>query len=83
MTVDHNQNGIDVSDLNMTEIQTTIRDLTGTEADKLWIWVETNDNNIIIRIRVIEDDEETANKNSKSINEKIDEQDQEGFLRNC
>ena len=72
-------NGIDVSDLNMTEIQQTISNLTNIKADKVRIQVETNDKNEVITIIVIVDDEESANQLMK----KIDEHDQEGFLRNC
>ena len=53
--------GINVTDLNMTEIQDTISDLTGIEEDKIRIRVETNDNNDIVHIIVIVDDEESAN----------------------
>ena len=65
--------GIDTSDLNMTEIQSTISDLTGIEEDKLRIRFETNDNDEVIRIIVIVDDEGTAEKISTSINIVIDE----------
>ena len=47
--------GINVTNLNMTEIQTTISDLTGIEADKLKIQVDTNDNNEVTLIVVIVD----------------------------
>ena len=73
--------GIDLSDLNMTEIQTTISDLTGIEADKLRIQVDTNDNNEVIRIIVIVDDKETADKVSKSINSAIEEHNEQGIIR--
>ena len=75
--------GINLSDLNMTEIQITINNLTGIEADKLRIRVDTNDNNKVIHIIVIVDDEKTAEIISKSINTEIEEQNQEGFLRYC
>ena len=75
--------GIDVSDLNMTEIQITISNLTGIEEDKLRIRFDTNDNNEVIRIIVIVHDEKTADKISKSINVAIEEHNKEGFLRYC
>ena len=75
--------GINVTDLNITEIQTTTSNLTGIESDKLRIRVDTNNNNEVILIIVIVNDEETAKKVSKSINAEIDERNQEGFLRNC
>ena len=60
--------GINVTDLNMTEIQSTISDLSGIEEDKLRIRFVTKDNNVIIRIIVIVDDEKTAEIISTSIN---------------
>ena len=65
--------GINVTDLNMTEVKTTISDLTEIEEDKLRIQFDINDNDEIIRIIVIVDDEETAEKISISINTVIDE----------
>ena len=75
--------GIDETDLNMTEIQITISNLTGIEEDKIRIQVDTNDNNEIVGIIVIVDDKETAELISKTINEEIDKHNEEGFLRNC
>ena len=65
--------GINVTDLNMTEIQTTISDLTGIDEGKIRIRVDINDNNDVIRVIVVADDEETAEIISKSINIVIDE----------
>ena len=73
--------GIDVTDVNISEIQTTISDLTGIEANKLEIRVDTNYNNEVIRIIVIVDDKETAEIISKSVNIAIDEHNQEGIVR--
>ena len=64
---------INVTNLNMTEIQDTISELTGIETDKIRIRFDTNDNNEIVRIIVIVDDEETAEKISTSINTVVDE----------
>ena len=65
--------GIDVTDFSMTEIRTTISDLTSVEDDKLRIRVETNENNEIRRVVVIVDDKETAEIISTKINSVIDE----------
>ena len=47
---------IDVTNLNMTEIQSTISDLTNIEPDKLRIRVDINDKDEVIHIIVIVDD---------------------------
>ena len=73
--------GIDVTNLNMTEIQITISNLTSIESDKFRIRVDINDNNEIIRIIVIVDDEETAKIISESINVAIEEHSEEGIVR--
>ena len=65
----------------MTEIQTTISDLTGIEEDKFRIQVEINDNNEVIRIIVIVNDEKTAEKINNKINVAIDDHNEEGIVR--
>ena len=65
--------GIDATNVNMTEIQITISDLTGIEEDKLKIHFDSNENNEIIRIIVIVDNEETADRISTSVNAVINE----------
>ena len=61
--------GINMTDLNMTEIQTTISDLTGIETDDIIIHVDTNENNEVIRIIVLVDDEDSAIIVSDKINQ--------------
>ena len=56
----------------MTEIQITISDLTGIEADIIRIRVNTNDDNEVVRIIVIVDDERTVEIISKTINTEVD-----------
>ena len=73
--------GLDLTELNMTEIQITISNLTGIETDKLRIRVDINDKNDIVHIIVIVDDEETADRISTSINDAIDEHNEEGIVR--
>ena len=73
--------GIDITDLNTTEIQTTISDLTGIKADKLTIRVETNDNNEVVRIIVIVNDEKTAEEVKDKINIAIDEHNEEEIVK--
>ena len=75
--------GIDVTNLNMTEIQSTISNLTGIKAEELKIRADISNNNEVIHIIVIVDDEETAEKVSESINAEINKHNQDGFLRNC
>ena len=64
--------GINVTDLNMTEIQNTISDLIDMEVDEIRIRVETNDE--VIRIIVIVNDEKTAEEISNSINAVINDE---------
>ena len=52
--------GIDLTNLNMTEIQSTISNLTNIETDKLRIRVDINDNDKVVHIIVIVDDKSTA-----------------------
>ena len=72
---------MDMTGLNLTEIQSVISNITGIEADKLRIRVETKDYNEVIRIIVIVDDEETAEKIRDKINVAIDEHNEEGIVR--
>ena len=65
----------------MTNIKTSISDLTGIDENKFRIRVETNENNEVIRIIVVVDDKETAEKISTSINVAIDEHNEEGIIR--
>ena len=74
--------GIDVTDFNLTEIQTTISDLTGVDTDKLRIRVETDSHNEITKIIVIVDDEQTAEIISKTVNQCRNQQEIEGLYLN-
>jgi len=61
--------GINVTNLNMTEIQSTISNLTNIEEDKLRIRVDLNDKDEVTAIIVFVDDETTADIISDKINE--------------
>ena len=67
--VEINVSGIDVTNLNMTEIQITISDLTSIEADKLRIRADINDKDEVVQIFVIVNDKTTADVISDKINE--------------
>ena len=73
--------GIDVTELNTTEIRSAISDLTGIEEGKLRIRVETNEKDEIIRIIVVVDNEEIAEEIKNKINVAINEHNQEGIVR--
>ena len=60
--------GIDITNLNMTEIQNVISNLTDIETDKLRIRVDMNEEDEVVHILVIVDDETTADTVNKSIN---------------
>jgi len=60
--------GVDITDLNMTEIRSTISDLTGAEADKIRIRVNTNKKDEITEVIVIVDDEKAAVKTRDTVN---------------
>jgi len=61
--------GIDLTDLNVTQIQCTISDMTGIDLDKLRIGVDTNDKDEIVSILVIVNDKTKAEDIRNSINE--------------
>ena len=75
-TVEIEVEGMEVTDMNMTEIRNTISDLTQIEMDKLRIRIDANDNDKISRIIVIADDASTADIISKTINAEIIDQSQ-------
>lgn len=62
---------IKLIDLNMTDIQKTLSDLTDIEADKIRIRVVPNRDNAITHIIVTVDDETTAEYIKVSINDAI------------
>ena len=64
--------GIKVSDMNMTEIQITISDLTGINVDEIRIQVDVNDRNEVIHIIVIVNDRTTAEIIKDAINVAIE-----------
>ena len=61
--------GIHLSNLNMTEIQHTISNLTDIEADKLRIRVDINEQDEVNVILIIVDDRYSAEKITKLIND--------------
>ena len=73
--------GIDLVGLNMTEIQSTISNLTNIEPDKIRIRVNTNDNNEVVQIVVVPDDKILADNISQSVNVAIEEQNQKDVIR--
>ena len=58
-----------MTNLNMTEIQSTISDLTNIEADKLRIRVDMNEQDEVVAIIIIVDDETTAEIIKDKVNE--------------
>ena len=65
---------LNVTDINMNELQDTISNLTNVEEDKIRIQVDTNDNDEIVRIIVtVVDDDEATEKISESINAVIND----------
>ena len=64
-------NGIDLTNLNMTEIRSTISNLTSIELDKLRIRVDVNEEDEVVHIIIIVDDDDktTADLISDKINE--------------
>ena len=73
--------GIDVTNMNMTEIQRTISNLTNIDTDKIRIRVEVNENNDVTRIIVVVDDQTTAEAIKKRIDSAINEHSQKGIIR--
>jgi len=65
--------GLDLRNLNMTEIQSVISDVTNIGANKLSIHAEINEKDEVVYIIVIEDDETTANTIKDKINNAINE----------
>ena len=61
--------GIDLTNLNMTEIQSTISNLTSIDEEYIRIQVELNENDEVVRIVVVVDDKTTADTISDKINE--------------
>ncbi len=61
--------GIDLTNLNMTEIQCTISDLINIEADELRIRVDMNEQDEVVHILVIVNDKSTADIIKDIINE--------------
>jgi len=72
--------GINVANLNMSEIQNAISILTDIETDSIRIRAEVNDRDIVVHIIVIVDDEQSAKIISKSIND-LDPEKTEGVLK--
>ena len=71
--VDIEVEGIDLSNLNMSEIRSIISNLTNIEATKLRIRVDLNENDEVITIIVIVDDKTTAENIKNKINTAINE----------
>ena len=65
--------GIDLTNLNVTEIQSTINNLTNIEADKLRIRVDINEQDEVVAVIVIVDDKTTAENIKNTINTAINE----------
>jgi len=65
--------GIDLTNLNMSEIQNTISELTNIEKDKLRIRVDLNEKDEVITVIVVVDDKTTAENIVDKINIAIKE----------
>jgi len=63
---------IDVGSLNMTELRKTLSSLTNVEESKLKIQADVNDKGEVVHIKIMVDDETTANTIKDKINEAID-----------
>ena len=75
--------GVDVTEFSTTEVFSTISILTGIEADRIKIRVETNDRNGVTHIIIVVDDTTTAEVISNSFNTAIEERSEEGIIRLC
>lgn len=80
-TVEIEVEDIDVTYFNLTELQSTISDLTNISSDKLRIRLDTNDDDTIIRIIILVDDKTTAETIKATINVAIKEHNQKGVFK--
>jgi hypothetical protein len=72
---------IDLTNLNMTEIRTTISDLTSIDINKLRIRVDLNENDEVVHILVIVDDKRTADNIKDKVNVAINEEHPNSIVR--
>ena len=75
------EEGIDVSELSMSEIRSATSVLAHVEENKVRIRVEVNEKNEIIRIIVTLSDKTTAENIKNIISVEIKEHNQEGFIK--